>query len=322
MSARRAGSASTRSSSFGRAAVVFPTASVIFGASLVAVGGGSVAMAESCPTGSTLVSAGVCEVVFTSTPVSNWTPPAGTTKLQALLVGGGGAGGYSNADVVGLGGGGGGVMLVDLASTGDVTVVVGAGRTAILSVTHTSSVTQGGTTTTADAGTSGTGTTGGVSPSYRSTGYGGAGAGGTTSTNAGGVGLVVSALPGAASSLFAGDTTCYGGGGAAQGAIVSCGGGNVAEVAPQSDPAQSLPRANSGGGGGATYAPFGGGISVIAQDGADGIVVLRFSGATLPDTGTKDLSAMAWTAAGSLIVGAGALALAARLSARRRSRQL
>lgn len=293
-----------------------------FGATLLTLGAGAGAMAESCPAGSTLVSAGVCEVVFTSTPNSNWTPPAGITRLQALVVGGGGAGGYTNPNQVGLGGGGGDVKIVDLAATGDVTVVVGVGRQAVVQqavgYVYDSSVAQGGTTTTAVAGTSGTGGKGGSSFTYSSTGDGGAGSGGASASGAGGAGLVVGDLPGAPGSLFAGDPLCFGGGGASQGSTSGCGGGNVQPITTGAPIIQDLPRANSGGGGGGTYDADFGGIFLVLQNGADGIVVLRFSGATLPDTGVADLSDMAWTAVGVLALGAGAVAFAARPSLRRR----
>ena len=72
------------------------TAGLLFGAAVIPAG--SAFAAGECGTGATLVADGICEVTFLETPDSAWTPPAGITKLQALLVGAGGSGNHDGSD--------------------------------------------------------------------------------------------------------------------------------------------------------------------------------------------------------------------------------
>ena len=74
------------------------------------------AVPNPCGTG-TLISAKVCEQTFTATTATNFTPPTQTTKLEALLVGGGGSGAVREASApsttgYALGGGGGQVSKI------------------------------------------------------------------------------------------------------------------------------------------------------------------------------------------------------------------
>lgn len=276
-----------------------------------------------CPTGATLISDGVCEVSFTDG--TTYTPPAGITKLDALVVGAGGAGKATTQWSDTYGGGGGDVKLVSLATTGAVTVSVGSpgvGGTPY-SNANASSVTQASVTTTAEggrnagdtgpSGDSGTGITG--SYGYCSNmlcGAGGSGAGGATGTGSnsasapGGPGIVVNTLTGADTTLFSADTTCYGGGGSTSSIVLSngvwshlnapsvCGGGTgsftVANDGSYSSYTETEPRENSGSGGGAVnyhnYTDTNLSIQVN-QHGAGGYVALRFSGdyGPLPNTG-------------------------------------
>lgn len=280
-----------------------------------------------CPTGSTLVSAGVCEATFTSS--GTFTPPATTTKLEALLVGagGGGNGGY--------GGGGGDVRIVDLSSSGEVTVTVGAGGTlggGGTGIGGASSVAQGSTTESADGGFVGeNGSTGGGASGNSNEGSfnSGGGAGGNSADNVtGGPGIVVSDL---ASTLFLSLDACFGGGGAgfdygATTSLATCGGGYSTNVVSNTGSGPYNPNtgsadiflavANSGGGAGTVIdfdnvAQWTGTANVT---GADGYVALRFSVTDLASTGA-DASTVGITAgvsAGLLAVGAGALVLARR----------
>ena len=292
----------------------------------------------SCPTGSVLVGAGVCEVVFLSTPDEAWTPPAGIESLQALLVG---AGGVGNME---YGGGGGDVQLVELAVTGDVTVTVGesmsAGGTYNSGVNDTV-VAQGLSMFTAAGGGSssyGGGTSG---SGIAATGDSGAGAGATGASNIGGAGLVVNAIDPATFDLFADDDRCFGGGGVGGNAGVagdglwvnynsaSCGGGYLAipEGSIDVNGSQSLleggtfddfayvaPEANSGGGSAGAWVSGTGWVDALPS--AAGQVVLRFSydGAGEVD----DLAATGVDAYAALAVRAGLIGLRAVAATRRR----
>ena len=212
--------------------------------------------ADSCALGATLVSPGICEITFTS-GTHTFIPPAGITKLDALVVGAGG-GGWSAGYGIAYGGGGGEAKVVSLAETGDVSIVVGAGAAADLNNGHhtstDSSVTQNSSTTTAQGGSGGDGGNAGIS----GTGYtgrqwgtqyqaspggppifigGGGGAGGATTESEGGPGVSVSSLTGASSSLFAGVTTCYGGGGGAASYVRFVGGSDNPEMTYRSSSA-------------------------------------------------------------------------------------
>jgi len=285
-----------------------------------------------CPTGSTLVSAGVCEASFTSS--GTFTPPASTTKLEALLVGAGGSGNGQ------YGGGGGDVRIVDLSSSGEVTVTVGAGGTlggGGTGIGGASSVAQGSTTESAEGGTAGVddSTGGGTSGNgNEGSNMSGGGAGGNSPSDLqGGPGLIVSNLD---STLFLDVDDCFGGGGAgmlfnATTSLATCGGGYSTNVIGNTGSAPSTPNtgsadiflavANSGGGGGTVIdfdTPFPW-ETTANINGADGYVALRFSvtdvpASDLPATGENSTTGVisAGVSAGLLAVGAGALALARR----------
>jgi hypothetical protein len=215
-----------------------------------------------CGVGGTSIGGGVCQLTYNS-GTATFTPPAGTSKLEALLVGGGGDSQY------GYGGGGGEVVVQNFADTATaVDVVVGADAIA-------STTTQGATTTTAHPGENSfvSFTDGGASGNGNlSSGSGGAGAGAGTSTADGGAGQIVSALaPGG--SLFAGDTACFGGGGAVQDSsgaygLATCGGGSEQNVAGR--PAIVPAVANTGGGGGTSW------LADDSAAGATGVVIVRW----------------------------------------------
>lgn len=277
-----------------------------------------------CATGSTLVSTGVCEATFTSS--GTFTPPATATKLEALLVGAGGA-----ANGI-YGGGGGDVQIVELLSSGEVTVTVGEGGTLGGGGNGTggaSSVAQGVTTDSAEGGTAGEdGSTGGGTSGNGNEGsaQSGGGAGGNPPTDlTAGSGIVVSDLD---STLFSDVDDCFGGGGAgfwygASTSLASCGGGYSTNVVDNTGPGPRTPNtgsadiffavANSGGGAGAvisfdTVAQWTGTANVV---GADGYVALRYTVSELPSTGVD--ASVAGISAALLAVGAGALAFARRM---------
>jgi hypothetical protein len=308
-----------------------------------------------CSAGGTLLSSGVCELKFTQPGSHTFTPTSTITKIDALIVGAGGAG----DQVVGnsaYAGGGGDVKLVSLLTTGvAATIVVGAGSTGTDSSANDSSVTQAATTTTASgghsptnysSGTSGNGNGGysnwGSFPVGGANGYGlgyggGAGAGALATSQIGGTGLVVNALAGASTSLFSDDTTCYGGGGSGGGyannhdiqvSVLSgesvCGGGGVTVVTNGitfTSYTMTTPRANSGSGGAKYFKlvnqdP----ASIVSQPGADGIVVIRYE-----DTATTSDSALANTGSTGLAetfaAGLGFLTLGFAALAVRRTRR-
>ena len=313
-------------------ASTFSTAGILFGAALLPAGSAFAAASE-CGADAELVADGICEVTFTETPDSAWTPPAGITKIQALLVGGGGAVGGDNE----YGGGGGDVQLVELSPSGNVAVTVGAGGTHSGSIPGTeSAITQGGTTVTAEPGdnSSTDGLTGGDSGNgFQGDNYGsGAGAGGDATDGSAGEGLIVNEID-ADIDLFADDSRCFGGGGidvysyrdgdnvAIQIQTESCNGENGGSVSmPESaaddgnghwvyagtnDQLSFTPIVENTGNGGSSLR----GIHYIHQDGADGIVVLRYDVA-LAETGFDSTGAIAGGAA--LVAGGVALAVRRR----------
>jgi LPXTG-motif cell wall-anchored protein len=309
----------------------------------------SVASAISaCPAGVTQVSSNACEIIFRG--FWHYVPPAGITKLDALIVGAGGRG-YS--PYFAYGGGGGDVKLVHLNPSGTVNVTVGSGGTTTDGVHHSetdSSVTQGTTTVTATGGLSGMSTSGGDSGNGNSGEWnafdpspqapvvqvgGGGGAGGPAphgDTAQGGPGLAVNQIAGAGASLFANDTRCFGGGGgAAVSAYIStystpwthvsstsvCGGGSVTAGQNPASHSATTPRANSGSGG-ANYYTYSSDdspswtVNIVSQPGADGVVILRFNTTqSLPDTGTNT-SGFLGLGASALLAGAAALILGRR----------
>lgn len=246
-------------------------------------------------------------------------PPAGVSKVEALLVGASGAATDS------YGGGGGDVRIVELTPSGVVTVVVGVGGVGDV-VGGTSSVTQGALVEGAAGGGGGSNTIlqGGNSGNGNVGKGGGAGAGGVSApANDGGRGIVVSSLP---STYFTTDSDCLGGGGAAVGgATATCGGGYYTAlvgnthagegyVANTGSVNQVLPVANSGGGA-APVASFSTSVRSVLWDpanGVDGQVVLRFTMAGLASTGAQESLSGGLIAGLLMLVGAGAVAVARR----------
>ena len=256
----------------------------------VVIAAGSAQAAAPCPVG-TDVGGGICQVIETSGSGATFSPPAGTTHLEALLVGGGGAG------VNGYGGAGGDVKVVPLATTGAVTYSVGLGGTRAGS--SASVVSQGALTTTALNGgggnyygsLSGSGLELDCSTFSNTNIYcAGAGAGALPASQYdGGAGKLVNAVEtaGAAGTLFASDFDCYGGGGASGDSTpygsqptavivgsATCGGGHgtptgIQSLSTQVTMSPTLP--NSGGGGGSNA------ISHSQMNGADGVVVFRYT---------------------------------------------
>jgi hypothetical protein len=282
------------------------------------------AVTNPCGTG-TLISGNICQQTFTATTAHNFTPPTKTTKLEALLVGGGGSGNVRAASGpattgYALGGGGGQVTIVNFTSSvGSVTpLVVTAGAGGSGGDGDPSTI-VGGPGASAAGGLGPTDTTGGGSGTNTgasnsdggdpATFYGGgAGAGptGSTTTVNGGAGVTVSTSF-SSDALFGSDSTCYGGGGAAlQGSTVGipgCGGNG-----PASDPAAtSYPaiKANTGGGGAGSLAVG------SAEDGSSGVVVFRwFAPPALATTGGGPNQAELPVAIGTLAVGAGLVGIA------------
>ena len=113
------------------------TATLVIGTCLAAAlaGAPSASASEPCPQGFTLVGqsgqVGTCELRFTSS--TTWSPPAGVSTVDVLIVGAGGGGGSGSGNgnlsrYAGAGGGGGQLRVIVGASVnGAVNVVVGAG---------------------------------------------------------------------------------------------------------------------------------------------------------------------------------------------------
>lgn len=327
---------------------------------LVGTGVGTAQASPSCPAGSTEVATGICEIRFTnaSTPTS-FTPPAGITFLEALLVGAGGTGGWdSNGDV--RGGGGGEVRVVSLGTTGDVTIVVGARGDCIegqCSDSTASSVTQASLTETAQPGA--LASSGGASGAGYAGAYGGGGAGGAANGYNGGAGVIVQSLVAQRSSMFLDDTDCYGGGGAIAlhnhtTSVTHMGSGVCGGAHPASSfiwPTGYLsfgaldglvvPVTANSGGGGMTYSAqdypvpdpnpnyYPSGMSSYSF-GANGLVALRFTWAdslpspTLPDGDTlaetgAEPIAGSAVAAGTVVLGSALVLLGAARARRRRA---
>ncbi len=305
---------------FSRTIAITGIGSTLASTALLALAASPASATNACSAGATLVSDGICEVAFTSGS-HTFTPPAGITKLDALVVGAGGAGSADNTYPDAYGGGGGDVKLVTLTASGDVTVSVGVAGVhgTATSSANDSSVAQGGVTTTATAGTN-AGNDGSAGHSGNNNdgngGYcastvclgGGGGAGARPEWSVegsllGGAGVVVNTLSGASTGLFATDTTCFGGGGSASGfrsqnsgatngmrnGASVCGGGSGTFVAasvngPYVSHSLTVPRANSGSGGTGLVYKNDDDQSVnvrVSQSGAAGYVALRFD-ATVP----------------------------------------
>ena len=253
-----------------------------------------------CENGGTLIADNICELTISYTDGSPQTfvATADMSQLQVLLVAGGGEGGYS-----GGAGGGGQVKIVDFdgGSAPTLSVIVG-------NENNSSSVTVGTKTVTALPGTSASnattstshgktvttagksGVSGNGHKGYSSSkGGGGGGANGSpTHRRDGGAGKVANKLTVKTITaktitpvfkLFAGDTNCYGGGGAIGDGVTDgtpgCNAGFVAAGGTLNDPV-----AGFGGGSGTVIMPS---ASYIGNKAAPGVVVIRWN-ATVPVT--------------------------------------
>lgn len=309
----------------------FTGATVLLGASLIPAG--SAFAVDGCGSDATLVDTGICEVTFTETPDSAWTPPAGITELQALLVGAGGAVGNDGE----YGGGGGEVVLVELATTGEVDITVGIGGTHAGDVDGTDTVVeQGSTTVTAAFGeNSGRGDVDGGDSGNGNLGIyygGGGGAGGDATEGAAGEGLVVSDIS-TGFDLFASDDRCFGAGGIdtsywQDGADVrfyqaqaGCNGDNGGTFTYPNDAVQvsdslwgfvgdvaeigeitTLPNTGNGGAR----------IRLTVEDGSDGLVAIRY------DVPATPLASTGFETVGSIVAGVAMIAGGAVIATRRR----
>lgn len=290
----------------------------------------------------TLVAPGICEVTFTA-GTGSFTPTAQMTQLEVLLVGAGGNGASQfqpNTSGYAAAGGGGEVKVVDFAgATAPFAIVVPESGVP-------GSVTSGALVATVNNGVNGTGGAGGASGNGNSgvaggTGQptpwgagGGAGGAADGSTNVtaanGGAGVVVNTLALPTLSLFSGDTTCYGGGGAigSSGAAEvpgdppipavpavqgtpGCGGGAPTDL---TGTALAAPVANSGGGAGGVS----GTVDSDFLVGANGFVAIRWNAPTLAATGAPVNMVPLTIGVAGLLAGAGLSVLAA--SGRRRKR--
>ncbi|WP_166866969.1 MULTISPECIES: InlB B-repeat-containing protein [unclassified Salinibacterium] len=236
-----------------------------------------------CDAGGTLIAADICELAFTATPGTPFVPTTQMGTLEALLVGAGGDAGAPsepNDSQYAAAGGGGQVTIIDATGGEAVEVVVPApgvyGGVTVDGTAHgVANGSNGRATSNGNGGTSGGGALG-TSASSLSGGAGG-GAGGAASGIHGGAGVVVADLA-SSGSLFAGDTRCFGGGGAVLDrneepdelfGRPGCGGGSLTGR----DAAGVIaPAANSGGGAAGTTVTGDG----VARAGAHGFVALRW----------------------------------------------
>jgi hypothetical protein len=213
----------------------------------------------------TVAPGGDCVLTFTRAGTTTWTVPSGVTSVRALVVGAGGGG---SADV---GGGGGGGQFVDASSTatsGTVTITVGAGGTAGYNrvgnatgsgrMGFTSSFVAGGTTVSARGGSGAIGRNGGsnlnADGTANNSGYtGGGGAyADTTASRTGSTGTGGASYKGGDGSGSGG-----GGGGGAGGAGASRSSNSNGGVGLSSN-ISGATVFYGGGGGGAGYGPAAG----------------------------------------------------------------
>lgn len=238
---------------------------------------------DGCGT-ATLIAPGVCELTYTAGTAA-FTPTAEMTQLEVLLVGAGGASANQsvpNTNGYAAAGGGSEVKIVDFTgATSDIDLVVGTSGTPSSADDGTTTEIAANGLNAADLGQNGgasgngnAGASGGFgSPSYGS----GGGAGAVPANNAdGGDGVVVDDIA-PEGSLFSGNLDCYGGGGAIGAVdvegVATCGGGYPADA---SGTVAVAPTPNSGGGAAGLTVP-----GVQSRTGADGVVVVRWSGATV-----------------------------------------
>ncbi|MEY4477423.1 MAG: hypothetical protein RJA31_927, partial [Actinomycetota bacterium] len=214
----------------------FSTAGLLFGAAMLPAG--SAFAADGCGSDATLVDTGICEVVFTETPDSSWTPPAGISTIQALLVGAGGTGYEASGDS--YGGGGGGVELVELDTTGAVTVTVGfATDVAYDAADNDTVVEQGPDTFTAEGGRAGHldrswygGTSGNGFDGYNNGGGAGSEADSSDSADVGD-GVIVNEIDPDTFTLFANNDDCYGAGGSGYNSYVEGATQRIQRIVPE-----------------------------------------------------------------------------------------
>lgn len=249
------------------------------GVSTLALG---VAPAAAAPSdgcgGADLVAPGVCEQVFTAN--GTFTPTADMTKLEVLLVGSGGAGEASSGTTgYAAAGGGGEVVILDATGSAapiNVTLAFATELTGGFVATANGAEDGAFSDPTATGGMSGSGNAGATNADDPAL----AGGGGDSAVGSGpngGAGTVVSTIaPGG--SLFAGDSRCFGGGGAVgtlgvQG-IPGCGGSGPSDATGLN---LSAAVANSGGGGGSTTLD----ATTSTTGGAAGTAIFRWNAGTV-----------------------------------------
>lgn len=233
-----------------------------------------------CGSGGTLLTGNICEQTFTAPGPAVFTPTAQMTKLQVLLVAGGGSGGQSQGYGP-AGGGGGEVKVVDFSgdtstdlnlivgpSGGDSSAAVGAAVPVVATAGHDASFSS------SQPGSSGNGNPGYAN--WAADGHGGGGGAGASPSASGngydgGAGVIVANIA-PSGSVFSGDSNCYGSGGAAgngtTNGVATCGAGFVSAGPPA---AIVSPTANSGGGGGSLES-----VSSPESSGGTGLVVVRW----------------------------------------------
>lgn len=271
---------------------------------------------------------GVCEYIFDEADTYTFTAPEDVTKVSAILIGGGG-GGFADSSTA-YGGGGGEVIYVDDIS-GETQVVVGAGGAAGdgqvgatdgTATTVGKNIAQGGggAPENGSGGTSGSGKAGVLAFNFYTGLLGGAGGGSSDVGNGveGGPGLAASAASGVDTDLFpvSVNETKFGPGGS----LVDSG-GNYFEVPQGEDvsfePAGLAPDVVAGAGGNVVIDINTDPVSMTANGGEDGAVVIRWAapageedGNTLPETGA---SVSPWAMAVSFAaIGSGMVAVLRR----------
>jgi hypothetical protein len=274
------------------------------------------AASAACGPNANLVTGNICEQVFTSGR-STFVPTAQMTKLEILLVGGGGQGNSSATPIpdnsptgYATAGGGGQVRIVDFsaetASPIDVRVGAPDARTRVVSATNDrlEDATAGNDGGYTDGGRGGGGEFGSaqMTDSDPAIAYG-AGGGGATVVQTPAVvpnaavpnlRAAIAADPGAANganggagvivstiapagSLFANDTNCYGGGGAV-GVAGIMGLPGCGGAGPTDNTATALTVVTANSGGGGGAATT---TSAIQSRGAAGLVVIRWNAPTV-----------------------------------------
>lgn len=203
----------------------------------------------SCASGGVLIAPGICELTFTES--GTFTPTADMHRMEVLLVAGGGWGS------AGYGAGGGGeVKVVGFAGNLTDVVTVTVGQQA-----QVTEISQGSWSPYANRGFSGSsesqpfglsGTSNGNMYSLGLPASGGGSGAPATSRFDGGPGTAVSSLV-STSSVFASETSCFGGGGAfgdtTTRGSATCGGGTFDPDAPTLTAIKAVPGSGGGGAG-------------------------------------------------------------------------